>query len=315
MSTAVARIEPSAGAAIAPVQMLRPIARPSEVLAVQEETRELVTQALAKDRDYGVIPGTGTKPTLLKPGAERVALAFGCYYGEPEILEKEVDHDREVKWSKRKKKWRNAHRGDREFTWDEETGVAHGLYRYVVKVPVINRATGEVIGAGVGACSTMESKYIDRPRDAENTVLKMAFKRAIVAACLTTFGLSDQFTQDVEDLAANAGAAAETPVAEPEPEITRETPITWGKLAGTPIKDLADPYLKWAVQPDRKFGADTARWQAAMQAEIEYRAKEAELEAANKAKEEPATEAVPAAAPAATARPAALADERDDLPF
>lgn len=292
MSTAVARIEPSAGAAIAPVQMLRPIARPSEVLAVQEETRELVKQALAKDRDYGVIPGTGTKPTLLKPGAERVALAFGCYYGEPEILEREIDHDREVKWAKGGK-----------------SGTSYGLYRYVVRVPVVSRETGVVVGSGIGACSTMESKYVSRPRDSENTVLKMAFKRAIVAGCLTTFGLSDQFTQDVEDLAADARESTGRDEEEPAPAITRETPITWGKLAGTPIKDLHDNYLAWAVQPDRKFGEHTALWQAVMRAEVQLRAKERELEAANTAKSEPAA---PVAEPATAA---AAAAETDELPF
>src|SRR5690606_10620038 len=65
---------------------------------------------------------------------------------------------------------------------------------------------GVVIGEGVGSCSTMESKYIDRPRDCENTALKMAKKRAYVDATLTTFGLSDQFTQDVEDMEHEAKA-------------------------------------------------------------------------------------------------------------
>ena len=32
---------------------------------------------MVKDVDYGVIPGTGTKPTLLKPGAEKLCQAYG----------------------------------------------------------------------------------------------------------------------------------------------------------------------------------------------------------------------------------------------
>jgi hypothetical protein len=42
-------------------------------------------------------------------------------------------------------------------------------------------------------------KYVDRPRECENTALKMAEKRAHVGAVLNAFGLSEQFTQDVED--------------------------------------------------------------------------------------------------------------------
>ncbi len=183
--------------------LIRPIAKPADVLVAQEETRDMVTQILQDGRDFGVIPGTD-KPTMLKPGAERVALAFGCYYGEPEIVEREANHDRVVEYVKRKKVWRNQFQGDREFTWDEVHGTSYGLYRYVVRVPVINRQTGEVVGSGIGSCSTMESKYIDRPRDSENTALKMAHKRALVGACLVTFGLSDQFTQDVEDLPKDA---------------------------------------------------------------------------------------------------------------
>ncbi len=187
-----------------PVAMLRPIAAPAEVLKAQEETRELVAKTLQQGRDYGVIPGT-EKPTMLKPGAERVALSFGCYYGDPEIIEREIDHDRAVAWVKRKAKWEGRGAERRKVGEEETHGTSLGLYRYVVRVPVIARESGAVVGFGIGSCSTMESKYIDRPRDSENTALKMAHKRALVSACLVTFGLSDQFTQDVEDMPHVAG--------------------------------------------------------------------------------------------------------------
>lgn len=220
MSTAVVVHEaPSAGLAVAPagrVALLRPIAAPAEVVQAQEATRDMVAAALKEGRDYGQIPGTDKK-ALLKSGAERVALGFGCYYGEPIILEREVDHDRAVRWVKRKKVWRNQFKGDREFTWAESTGESLGLYRYVVKVPVVLRETGAVVGHGVGSCSTMESKYVENPRDAENTVLKMAHKRGVVGACLLTFGLSDQFTQDEDLVAVQRGAAADDAGADPPP--------------------------------------------------------------------------------------------------
>jgi hypothetical protein len=216
MTHALTIHDPSNGLAVQrqPVGLIRPIAAPAEVLQAQEETRAMVAAILQEGRDFGVIPGTD-KPSMLKPGAERTALAFGCYYGHPEIVEKEIDHDRAVDWVKRKKEWANKFKGDREFTWKEEHGTSFGLYRYVVRVPVVHRDSGQTVGYGIGSCSTMESKYIDRPRDSENTALKMAHKRAVVGGCLVTFGLSDQFTQDTEDVPSEQLVGENAPKLEP----------------------------------------------------------------------------------------------------
>lgn len=179
--------------------LVRPIVTPAALVEQHKLVSDLIAQALEKGKDYGVIPGTGDKPTLLKPGAERLCIAFGAV-ADYEEVEHEADHERKVSWSKRKKVWRNAHPGDKSFSWAEESGESTGLYHYVVKCRVVQRDTGIVLATGLGSCSTMESKYIDRPRECENTVLKMAQKRAFIAATLNAFGLSDRFTQDVEDL-------------------------------------------------------------------------------------------------------------------
>mgnify|MGYP006863438863 CR=1 FL=1 len=174
--------------------LMRPVATPSELVEHHKTVVDLIGQALQQGQDYGVIPGT-QKPTLLKPGAERLCVAFGCapHY---EVVESEVDHDREVQWSKKRWEW-GAKRGEK--IWSTETGTSLGLYRYVVRCRLVRRETGDVAAEGIGSCSTMESKYVDRPRDMENTVIKMAQKRAFVAAVLNAFGLSDRFTQDMED--------------------------------------------------------------------------------------------------------------------
>jgi hypothetical protein len=188
--------------------LLRPIAALEEILESQKAVAEVIARALVNGQDYGIIPGTSRrgrdgketgKPTLLKPGAERVLLTFGCY-PDYKILASEADHSREVQWVKKTKKYRNRTRDDKEWDWIEEHGTSLGLYRYVVKCDVVQRSTGEIIGSGIGVCSTLESKYVDRPRDLENTVLKMAEKRGLVAAVLNTFGLSDRFSQDLEDM-------------------------------------------------------------------------------------------------------------------
>jgi hypothetical protein len=157
------------------------------MIEAHKATAELIDQALDEKVDYGVVPGTD-KPTLLQPGAQRLCIAFGV---RPvyEIVEQDVDHDREVQWVKKKKFWNKA---TRQYDVSTETGTSFGLYRYVVRCRLV-RPDGLCLGEAVGSCSTMESKYVDRPRDAENTVLKMAQKRALVGGVLSGFGLSNRF--------------------------------------------------------------------------------------------------------------------------
>jgi len=262
-----------------PVTMLRPIAEPAGIIEAQETTRTLIQKALSKGRDYGLIPGTGDKPTLLKPGAERIVLAFGCF-ARFSIVTQEVEHDRIVNWVKRQKQWR----GKQFLGWKEEAGVSLGLYRYVVLCEIVLRETGAVVGSCVASCSTMESKYVERPRDSENTVLKMAEKRALVGATLVTFGLSDQFTQDLdeappadsdgvstapEDTRPAAAAAPEKP-AKPE-RITRESAWPFGKNAGIMLLDLPADYLVWAIEKGRRLGEGDGPWIASARAELELR--------------------------------------------
>lgn len=225
--------QPSAAPAL-----LRPIVRVDEMVEAHKDLAKFIQGSLEKGRDFGEIPGTGS-PSLLKPGAERLLIGFGCV-AEFEIMEQDVDHNHANTYVS--KKWIDAdppllengrtdkqatdamkaagtHRwrkGNDGWIWQEamtESGESLGLYRYAIRAILKHRATGEVVGTGVGSCSSMESKYIRAPRDAENTILKMAKKRALIDAVLTTFGLSDRFTQDVEDMeenrAANSGQQTE----------------------------------------------------------------------------------------------------------
>lgn len=242
--------------------LVRPVATPAALIDAHKAVSELIEKALEKGKDFGVIPGTGDKPTLLKPGAERLCIAFGAY-PDYQVVSQEIEHDRAVPWTKRKKVWRNAHKGDREFSWQMESGESLGLYRYVVRCEVTARGSNEVLGVGIGTCSTMESKYIDRPRDCDNTALKMAQKRALVAATLNAFGLSDRFTQDVEDLPGKEDAPppAVAPKAAPanDPMV-----IPFGKDRGKPLAGCSVEHIvkmkEWAEtnNPTRFAGFITA---------------------------------------------------------
>lgn len=161
---------------------------------------------MQKGTDYDVIPGT-QKPTLLKPGAELLRLAFGLNYTT------EIDAQFE--------------------DWD------HGRFYYRIKTHFVNRQ-GVVVGTGIGSANSEETRYSSRwvfesdiPEGTDkaslksktrtsknnkeykvylvdpdihekatqvNTLQKMAKKRSFVDGILSITGASRIFTQDVEDI-------------------------------------------------------------------------------------------------------------------
>ena len=194
----------------------------------------VVRQLLVKDLDYGVIPGT-SKPTLLKPGAEKIIKLLG-------LTDQYEFEDRQEDWSRQ-------------------------FFRYLVKCRLYMTSTNVLITEGIGECNSTEPKYryrwvfqSDLPEmyqgDAGkpardklvhrkirtkysdganqyridndevggivNTLIKMARKRALVDAALTAGRLSELFTQDVEDLGPVAGESA-APVPDPDEPPAPET--------------------------------------------------------------------------------------------
>ena len=128
--------------------------------------QEIVKSQLKDGHDYGVIPGT-SKPTLLKPGAEKILMLMG--------LTSEFD------------------------VTDSTRDFKDGFFQYQVKCRLYKN--GVLITEGLGACNTKESKYIKRDAcSIDNNILKMAKKRALVDATLLVASLSDLFTQDTEDM-------------------------------------------------------------------------------------------------------------------
>lgn len=66
---------------------------------------------------------------------------------------------------------------------------------YVMECKLISRMTGEFMGNGLGS-----RKVGDKGMGDVNGPLKMAQKNALVAAVLNVAGISDLFTQDIEDM-------------------------------------------------------------------------------------------------------------------
>ncbi len=99
-------------------------------LSVQDVTnqvrliQEIMRATMREGEHYGVIPGCGNKPALFQPGAQKLILTFRMNPDyEIEVITMPRDH--------------------RE---------------YRVKC-ILTNTSGVFIGAGVGSCSTMESKY------------------------------------------------------------------------------------------------------------------------------------------------------------
>lgn len=115
--------------------------------------------------------------------------------------------------------WRPVYTADKE-AWEQLGGVPGKI---VIRCTILSRSSGEVIGEGIGARKTGD-KGMD-----ENASLKMAQKNALVCAVLNGQGLSDLYTQDLEDYeppenpasvptpAAPTRAQRQEPVAKVEP--------------------------------------------------------------------------------------------------
>ena len=143
-------------------------ASPDEVTRRTEMLRDYVKNHMTVGEDYGVIPG-GNKPTLFKPGAEKLNAVFG--------LSPMVEVSNRVE------------------NWDD------GFVAYEMKVTLLNKRTGTIEAEGIGSCNSRERRY--KNQDAAgiaNTVLKMAKKRALVDATLSATRASGMFTQDLEDI-------------------------------------------------------------------------------------------------------------------
>lgn len=208
--------------------MMMPTGTIESVIARRNLMVDFVKQAMTRDVDYGIIPGT-QKNTLLKPGAEKLNTLFGL---APRFIEVKSVED-----------WTGADHNGEPF------------FYYWQKCQLLR--DGVIVGEGDGSCNSWEKKYrfrsserlcpncgkpaiikgkeeygggwlcfekkggckskfkIDDPAIADqvtgqvanpeiadqvNTLLKMAQKRALIAATLLAVNASEFFTQDLEDM-------------------------------------------------------------------------------------------------------------------
>lgn len=138
-----------------------------EAKTFDDEMNRFIDTVLIAGIDFGIIPNC-KKPTLLKSGAEKILNYLGLI-ARTEVTNRVEDYN-------------------------------VGFFSYETKVYLIDY-NGVVKGEGIGITNTREGKYAKTNGYAvQNTVLKMAKKRALVDAALNVGNLSARFTQDVEDM-------------------------------------------------------------------------------------------------------------------
>jgi hypothetical protein len=211
----------STGTALATVdrsyQGLQMAVAPAEALRRVQELQAFVKEVMIQGEDYGTIPGT-EKPTLLQPGAQKLAEIYGLAPRFEDVSVTEV--------------------------WPP----AEPFFFYRKKCVLVSRRSGDVVAEGVGSCNSREDRYAYRwvfeselPAGADkrtltrrertskkngrpytqfrlqnpdicslvNTIEKMACKRAYVAAVISATRSAGIFTQDVEDLPESVFGKAE----------------------------------------------------------------------------------------------------------
>ncbi len=183
--------------------IIRPVMAPVSIedLAIRAKDLDKFFRDLMQEgTDYGIIPGT-PRPSLWKPGAELLRLWAGL---APSFTNDDSRSDRKS-----------------------------GFIHWLCSCQLLNRS-GEVVGELSGSCNSHEAKYRwrwvwprelpqgidkgtlvskvvdkqgsvkyrlenDNPADLDNTILKMAQKRAFVGGILMVTGASRIFTQTIEE--------------------------------------------------------------------------------------------------------------------
>ena len=226
-----------------------------DIRAQVNRIQEVMRSVMQDGQHYGKIPGAGDKPTLLKAGAEKLIMTFRL---APET--------------------------------EVEPLFLEGGIGYRVKVKLLT-FDGRFVGSGVGECSSLEEKYkwrgavcdeeyeetpVDQrrikfskkygkvekikqvrtnPHDQANTILKMAKKRALVDATLTTLGASDIFTQDIEDMDPETLGRQSSPPSTPTQNGSEKK--TEGTFTTPDDQYISDPQRKRLFAIARENGVST----------------------------------------------------------
>jgi hypothetical protein len=216
------------------------VVSPAEAQRRIQELQAFVQAVMVQGQDFGTIPGTD-KPTLLQPGAQKLAEVYGFATHFEDVA---VTED-----------------------WDR------GFFFYRKRCVITSRRDGRYIGDGIGSCNSREGRYayrwvfanevppgIDRRTlksqefrsrktggafvkyqlpnpdifSIVNTLEKMACKRALVAAIIGVTRSAGIFTQDLEDLPREVFGEVEESRSWDKPEKVQAAPEKTEKVQAPP---------------------------------------------------------------------------------
>ncbi len=175
----------------------------SETLTKVKSLQATLKSILVDGHDYGKIPGCVDKPTLLKPGAEKILMSLGIT-SSYELIEHTEKFDGKGFFAYTVKciLFKNGqkiteglgHANSKEKKWAIESvyekDLPEGTDKSILRKREFNGKNGTYYKYEVDA--DVNSKA--------NTILKMAKKRAQIDAVLTVASLSEIFTQDFDEL-------------------------------------------------------------------------------------------------------------------
>ena len=212
-----------------------------ELIAQVNLIQEVMRSVMKENEHFGVIPGCGKKPSLLQPGAQKLLVTFRLA-PDYEITKNETANGHREYVVKCTLKTIGS--GSFVGQGAGSASTMEGKWRFRVAPKKLTdrpvpkaywdlrqsdpKAALEAIGGkgfstqkdenGTWMISegTSEKVEHDNPADYYNTVLKMACKRALVAATLTATAASDIFTQDVEELVENFKVSSELAATAPK---------------------------------------------------------------------------------------------------
>lgn len=219
----------------------------ANTMAKIQQMQNVVQKTLKKGHDFGEVPGT-SKPTLLKPGGEKICMLFGLN-PEYEFLQTTEDYDKE-------------------------------FFSYNIRCTLFRN--GQPVAQGVGSCNSKEKKYrfinvdeipenyvgqseqftdkygrtkykINNPDICSlvNTILKMAKKRAFIDAVLQVASLSEVFTQDIEDMGDFIQQEQDATLTI---EQAKNLKLSFGKYKGTTLIELVHKdgnYCDWLYNNEK----------------------------------------------------------------
>jgi hypothetical protein len=267
------------------------------------EFQEFVGQYMKKDEDYGMIPGID-KPSLFQPGADKLSELYGLaptfpddrtirnvdWNMTPALFDYEVTC---VLISKRTGMIVAEGKGscssyEAKYRWRDSKRLCPNCQQPAIIKGKEEYGGGYICWSKRNGCGAkfadgdqkIEGQMVGRVpnddiADIKNTILKMAQKRAKIAAVLCATRSSGVFTQDVEDMAGigNGGEAHAAAVSDGIPIsgfLDRKTPINgaiWfvcsGKTCMTRSDDLkkrldniGDETVRMLVKPKKNGKGD-----------------------------------------------------------